>query len=132
MAYSTLGRKSIEINDGLDSIVIVNALGDIPGGRTLDVSGVSSDTKVIRAGHILVQNTTTKEVSPLTITDGAYATLPSGSVYYGVLKASVLVSDPRAAILTVGQVNAAAAKAATGAPVTDAIIAGLPHIQFLN
>lgn len=132
MAQSNLGRKSIEINDGFDSIVIVNALGDIPGGRTLDVSGVSSDVKVIRAGHILVQNTTTKEVSPLTINDGAYADLPSGSAYYGVLKASVLVSDPRAAILTMGQVNAAAAKTATGAPVTDAIKAGLPHIQFLN
>lgn len=131
MAQSTLGRKSIEINDGYDSIVVINALGDIPGGRTLDVSAVDADTKVIRAGHVLVQNDSTKEVSPLAITDGAYATLPEGSSYLGVLKASVLVSDPRAAILTVGQINAAAAKTATGAAITDAIKAGLPGIQFL-
>jgi len=132
MATSTLGRKSIELNDGFDSIVIVNALGDIPGGRTLDVSGLDSDTTVVRAGHILVQNTTTKEVSPLKITSGAYETLPTGCIYLGVLKASVLVSDPRAAILTIGQVNAAAAQTATGAPVTDAIKTGLPNIQFIN
>jgi len=131
MAQSTLGRKSIEINDGYDSIVIVNALGDIPGGRTLDVSGLASDVTVVRAGNILVQNTMTKEVSPLKITDGAYEALPTGCAYLGVLKASVLVKDPRAAILTMGQVNAAAAKTATGAPITDEIKAGLPNIQFL-
>lgn len=128
MTQSALGRKSIELNDGLDSIVIVNALGDIPGGRTLDVSGLASDVTVVRAGNILVQNTTTKEISPLNITDGAYDTLPSGCTYVGVLKASVLVSDPRAAILTMGQVNAAASPA----PVTDAIKTALPNIQFLN
>lgn len=128
MATSSLGQKSIELNDGLDSIVIVNCLGDIPGGRTLDVSGVDSSIRVIRAGHVLVQNDTTKEVSPLTITDGAYSELPSGSSYFGILKVSVLVSDPRAAILTIGQVNAAACPA----PVTDTIKAGLPNIQFLN
>lgn len=131
MAQSELGRKSIELNDGYDGIVIVNALGDIPGGRTLDVSGEPSDTKVIRAGRILVQDGTSGEVSPLGISDGAYASLPDGCSYLGVLKATIPVSDPRAAILMVGQVNAAAAQAANGAPVSDEIKAGLPLIQFL-
>ncbi len=127
MAQAILNRDVIEINGGNDSIVIINALGDLPGGRTLDVSGVAADTAVIKAGHVLVQNDTTKEVSPLGVTSGAYDALPAGSSYIGVLKASVLVSDARAAILTVGQVNAAASPY----PVTAEIKAGLPQIQFL-
>lgn len=130
MATSNLGRKTKEINDSLDSIVIVNALGDIPGGRTLDVSGVSSDTTVIAAGHVIIK-TSTGAHKPLAVTNGSYATLGTGESYAGILKASVLVSDPRASVLTIGQVNAAAAKKAVGAPYTDAIKSGLSHIQFL-
>lgn len=130
MATSNLGRKTKEINDGLDSIVIVNALGDIPGGRTLDVSDVPSDTTVIAAGHVIVK-TSAGVHKPLKVSDGAYAALGGGESYVGILKASVLVNDPRAAILTIGQVNAAAAKNAVGAPYTDAIKNGLPHIQFI-
>ena len=130
MATSNLGRKTKEINDSLDSIVIVNALGDIPGGRTLDVSDVPSGTTVIAAGHVIVKTAAGKH-KPLGVTNGAYASLAEGESYAGILKASVLVSDPRAAILTIGQVNAAAAKNAVGAPYTDAIKSGLSHIQFL-
>lgn len=128
MSVADLKRASVEVNDGLDAIVIVNDLGDIPGGRTLEVSAVAADVEVIKSGHILVQNDTTKEVKPLSVTNGAYATLPSGHSYLGVLKASVLKKDPRAAILTIGQVNAAACPY----PVTAAIKTGLPRIQFLN
>lgn len=127
MPTANLNRKSIEVNDGLDSIVIVKDLGDIPGGRSLDVSGVASDVEYLRSGHILVMNDTTKAVSPLGVSGSAYATLPSGHSYLGVLKASIPVKDARAAILTIGQVNAAASPY----PVTDAIKAGLPNIQFL-
>ncbi|MCM1168903.1 MAG: hypothetical protein NC324_03100 [Bacteroides sp.] len=127
MPTSSLNYKSVEVHDGNDSIVIVKALGDIPGGRTLDVTGVAAGVEYVRAGHILVQNTTTKAVSPLGVKDGEYVALPAGHVYLGVLKASVLVKDPRGAILTMGQVNAAASPY----PVTDAIRNGLPNIQFL-
>lgn len=130
MATSNLGRKTKEINDSLDSIVIVNALGDIPGGRTLDVSDVPSGTTVIAAGHVIVKTSDGKH-KPLGVTNGAYSSLGEGESYAGILKASVLVNDPRAAILTIGQVNAAAAKKAVGAPYTDAIKSGLSHIQFL-
>ena len=108
MPTADLKRASIEVNDGLDAIVIVNDLGDVPGGRTLDVSGLATDVEVIRSGHILIQNDTTKAVKPLGVTSEAYDTLPEGHSYLGVLKASVLKKDPRAAILTIGQVNAAA------------------------
>lgn len=128
MATANLNRTSIEVDDGLDSIVIVNDLGDVPGGRTLDVSDVASNVEVIKAGHILIKDDTSKEVKPLGITSGAYDTLPEGYSYFGVLKASVLKKDPRAAILTVGQVNAAASPY----PVTSAIKTGLPRIEFIN
>ena len=130
MATSNLGLKTKEINESLDSIVIVNALGDVPGGRTLDVSGVASGTTVIAAGNVVIK-TSTGAYKPLGITNGTYATLVAGESYVGILKASVLVNDPRAAIMTMGQVNAAAAKTAVGAPYTDAIKTGLPNIQFL-
>jgi hypothetical protein len=127
MPTADLTREKIELNDGLDSIVVVQAISQIPGGRTLDVSGLAADVVSVKSGHVLVIDTKTKAVSPLAISDGAYVTLPTGKKYYGVLKASVLKRDPRAAIITAGQINVAASPA----PVTDAIKAGLPHIQWL-
>lgn len=127
MPTANLTREKIELNDGLDSIVVVQAISQIPGGRTLDVSGLAANVESVKSGHVLVIDTKTKAVSPLGITDGAYETLPTGKKYYGVLKASVLKRDPRAAIITAGQINVAASPA----PVTEAIKAGLPLIQWL-
>lgn len=127
MPTSNLNKKEIEVNDGLDSIVIVKDLGDIPGGRTLDVSGVAQGVEMIKSGHILIQDDNTKAVKPLGVSGDAYASKPTHHSYIGVLKASITVADPRAAILTMGQVNAAASPY----PVTSEIKAGLPNIQFL-
>jgi len=126
MATANLNRDKVVVDDGNDSIVIVNDLGDIPGGRTLDVSSVASGTKEIRAGHIIITKAN-GEYAPLGVSNGEYASLSSGEAYAGVLKHSVTVEDPRAAILTIGQVNAAASPY----PVTDTIKSGLPRIQFL-
>lgn len=126
MSVTNLNRTPEHYDDGNDSIVIVRDLGDIPGGRSLDVSAVTED--VIRAGHILISNDTTKEVKPLGVSGEAYVTLHTGWSYCGVLKHTVLKTDARAAILTIGQVNAAACPY----PITTAIKNGLPHIQFLN
>lgn len=131
MATSNLGRKTIEIVNGLDDIIIVNALGDVPGGRALDVSGLPDDQDVVYAGHVIVK-TAAGEYKPLGISSGAYAAIASGEKAVGILKASVLKSDPRAAIVTIGQINASAAKTAVGAPYTDAIKTALPHIEFIN
>lgn len=126
MSVTNLNRTPEHFDDGNDSIVIVRDLGDIPGGRSLDVSEVTED--VIRAGHILISNNTSNEVKPLGVSGTAYVTLPSGWSYLGVLKHSVLKTDARAAILTIGQVNAAACPY----PITATIKSGLPHIQFIN
>lgn len=127
MPTSSLNQEKILLNDGLDSIVVVQALSEIPGGRSLDVSGVAEGTTVIKSGNVLVQDNTSKAISPLNITDGAYVALPEGKSYVGVLKNSVLVRDPRASIITAGQINAAASPA----PITDDIKAALPRIEWL-
>lgn len=125
MSVVNLNKENTTYGDSNDAIVIVTALGDIPGGRALDVTEVTED--VIYAGHILVINDTTKEVKPLGVSGDAYVSLPSGHSYLGVLKHSVLKEDARAAILTIGQVNAAACPY----PITAAIKTGLPRIEFL-
>lgn len=127
MPTASLNRETIEIDDGLDSIVVVQVLSDIPGGRTLDVSGLPADVTKILSGHVLVEDKETKAVSPLGITDGAYAPLPEGKKYYGVLRKSVSKARPFAPIITAGQINAAASPA----PVTDEIKAALSRIEFL-
>lgn len=127
MPYSDLNREQVEVNDGLDSIVIVKDLADIPGGATLDVSELPEDVKVVRSGHILIQDDKTKAKKPLGVESNKYVSIPGGCSYAGVLKASVSVKNPQAAILTAGQVNAAASPY----PVTDEIKKGLPRIEFL-
>lgn len=122
-----LNKEKFEVNDGLDSIVIVNDLGDIPGGRTIDTSRLAEDVTVIKSGHILVKEDASGNVAALGVSAGNYETLPEGYSYLGVLKATVLKKDPRGAILTIGQVNAAASPY----PVTEEIRKGLPMIQFL-
>lgn len=129
MPEANLNKESNVVNTGKDGIVIINALTDIPGGRTLDVSGLPASMKVIKAGHIIVKTTSTGVHKPLALNDGgtAYASKSEGDEYVGVLKASIPVSDPRAAIMTSGQVNAAASPYA----VTSGIKEGLPLIQFM-
>lgn len=125
MPTATLNKEQILLDDGKDSVVIIKVLTDLPGGRTLDVTGVTDS--VIKAGHILVSDNTTGAISPLGVSSGAYVTVPEGKTLVGVLECSVLTSDPRAAIVTAGQVNAAASPY----PVTAAIKTGLPRIEFL-
>ena len=110
MPTANLTREKIELNDGLDSIVVVQSLSEIPGGRTL-----------------LVIDEKTKHVSPLPISNGAYSAVAQGKKVYGVLKCSVLKRDPRASIITAGQINVAASPA----PVTAEIKAALPRIDWL-
>lgn len=128
MPEANLNRESNTVATGNDSVVIIKALTDIPGGRTLDVSGLPTTMKVIKAGHIVVK-TSAGVHKPLSLNEAgtAYATKGETDTFVGVIKTSVLVSDPRAAIVTSGQINAAASPYA----VTDTIKSGLPLIQFL-
>ena len=128
MATVSLNRDNYLIDDGNDSKVIITDLAGIPGGRALDMSGWTPD--VLKAGHIIKHNTATDVYAPLGITgsnNDAYASLDDNEEYAGVLKVSILKDKPMAAILTIGEVNAAASPYA----VSDTIKAGLPQIKFL-
>lgn len=125
MAFIEMTKNRGEYAEGNSSIVVIKELADLPAGRTIDVSDITED--VVRAGHVIIQNTTTKEVKALGVTSGAYNSLPSGWAYLGVTKVDFLKTDPRTGILTMGQVNGAASPY----PVTSAIKTALSNIQFL-
>ena len=129
MPEANLNLESMSVNAGKDNIVIINALTDIPGGATLDVSALPGSVKVLNAGHIIIKTTATGVYKPLGLTGSplAYDSKDAGDEFVGVLKASIPVSDPRAAIVTSGVINAAASPY----PVTETIKSGLPLIQFL-
>lgn len=93
-----------------DSVVIQKLLETIPGGRTLDVSGVAETEEVIKAGHVIIEKTADGSLLPLGITDGSYDSLPANHTYKGILYATVLKSKPLASIMVRGTVNEEAAK----------------------
>lgn len=125
MSYVNLDRDEYLLDDGNAGKVIIRDLADIPGGRALNVSGWELD--VIKSGHIIKHNTSTDEYAPLGVEDDAYVSLEANEEYAGVLKVAVLKDKPAAAIMTMGEVNAAASPY----PVTSTIKAGLPTIKFL-
>lgn len=119
-----LNRNGYLVDDGNESKVIIRDLADIPGGRALNMEGF--DAEVVRAGHI-IKRTATGSYAPLGVTAEAYAEVAEGEELVGVLKVSVTKERPAAAIMTMGQVNAAASPY----PVTEAIKTALPQIKFL-
>ena len=128
MATVSLNRDNYLIDNGNDGKVVITDLAGIPGGRALDMTGWTPDT--LRAGHIIKHNTVTGVYAPLGVTGSnsdTYASLDANEEYAGVLKVSILKDKPMAAILTMGEVNAACCPYA----ITDTIAAGLPQIKFL-
>lgn len=123
---ANLNNAVESIDASNDSIVIVNNLGTIPGGKTLDVTGFTP--AVIRSGHIIIEVTATGLLKPMPVNAGntAYATLPAGHTYKGVLIASILTAKPFAGILIRGDVN----KVASPYPVIAAVETALPLIRF--
>ena len=63
MAVANLHNEGVNIDTGKESIVIRQDLGDIQGGRTLDVTGYAPS--VIEAGHVMIKETATGVYKPL-------------------------------------------------------------------
>lgn len=103
MPQANLNRTPQEIGASDDSIIIVNLIEDIPGGKTLDVTGVTAET--LTAGHIIIEETATGTLKPLGVTDGNYVTLPANHTYKGVLVATILTTKPLASVMVRGTVN---------------------------
>jgi len=95
--------ESVDVNSSLDSIVIINNIYSIPGGKSLDTTGYTSD--VLQAGHVIIKETATGNYKPMPVSGAAYAALPAGHEYVGILNATILTKRPFAGVMTEGYVN---------------------------
>lgn len=109
MAVADLTNEPVLYDDGKDSIVIVDNFQSVRGGKTLDVTGFTPP--FIRAGHVIIQQTSNGQYKPMPVNSGAtaYAALPSGHTYAGVLINTIRTSKPFSGIMVRGTINPAAA-----------------------
>ena len=121
----TPNKQQIVFGD--DSIVIQKYISGIKGGRTLDVTGFAA--AVIKAGHVIIVKDGI--YAPMPVNGEAYAALPSGYAYAGVLYRSIPTSKPAAAIMTNGEVNEVAAPYPM-ATIAAAFKTACPHIVFIK
>jgi hypothetical protein len=82
MAIANLNGSTITLDDGKDSVVIVDNFQSIRGGRTLDVTGFMPTS--IRAGHVIIKETSTGQYKPMPVT-GTGAILALGQLVGGSL-----------------------------------------------
>lgn len=132
MAVANLVNPTREVVSGNDNIVIVDVFQTIRGGRTLDVTGYTPD--VIKAGHVIIMETATKEYKPMPVKDDGsgnmiYDSLPAGHTYAGIEINTILTVRPMAGILVRGTVNPKAAPYPMDSILT-AVKAALPLIDF--
>lgn len=131
MPQANLARTPEVIDTSADTVVIALLLEDIPGGRTLDVTDVTD--AVIKAGHVIIEETASGDLKPLGVTDGAYDALPADHTYKGVLVGSIPTARPMASIMVRGRVNPEAAVQAQGLPAYPAAaVTALPLIRFVK
>lgn len=118
-----------DVNTSNDNIAIVDNLQSVRGGRTLDVTGYKKT--VINAGHVIIKETSsgTHKPMPLNEEGTAYAELPGGHEYAGILISSIKTSRPFAGILVRGTVNPEAAPFPMTA-ILQAVKTALPLIDF--
>ena len=117
------------VDTAADHVVIPVVLEDIPGGKSLDVTGITEE--VLKAGRPIIEETSSGDLKPLKIVDGSYESLPGGHTYKGVLIASVLTKKPFASVMLRGRMNNEAAINAHGLPTIPAgAKTALPLINF--
>lgn len=102
-------------------------------GFSIPVATVLSteEQTVLKAGHVIIEETSSGDLKPNAITTGVYDALLGGHTYKGILYATVLVAKPLASIMVRGTMNEEAAeKAALLPPVLAAAKTALPLIRF--
>jgi hypothetical protein len=131
MAGTTANLNNVGDNfdAGNDGIVIVKNLEVVPGGKTLDTTGFTPE--VILEGHLLIEETATGFIKPMPVSGTAYAALPGGHTYYGVVVSSVRTSKPFVSSLVRGSVNHKAAQY-DATTILAAVKSALPLIRFIQ
>lgn len=125
MATVTIGLDQVNVIDGLDAIVNCKVTADLPGGAFLNAQ--EWQEPVLKAGHIIIRNNTTKECSPLDVSSGSYVALPDGYSYLGTLRKSIKTNNPQAAVVLEGVLN----EAACPYSVPSAFKSAIPAIRFI-
>lgn len=106
MAIISLNDPNVNpTGDGWDNVVIVDNFKSKRGGASLDTTGFPKAW--IRAGHVIIKQTSNGELKPMPLNGAgnAYAALPAGHTYYGILIATVPTAKPFAGIMFSGTVN---------------------------
>ena len=109
-----LNSTPLEVDTSLDTIICVELLEDIPGGKSLDVTGINED--VLLAGRIIIEETATGVLKPLKRVGGNYDSLSGSHTYKGILYVSVPKAKPLASIMVRGTINEGAATESAGLP----------------
>ncbi len=112
-------RQTIDTTN--DSVIIVEHIADLPGGRTLDVTGFPDDE--ISAGHVVIKDE--EGVYKPLPTDG---NVPASHTVEGVTVASCKKDNAQVSVMYNGTVNEAYAKY----PYSDAVKKKLSLIKFIN
>lgn len=99
MAELNLTDSTTYVDTTNDSIVIMDMIDDIPGGKVLDTTGFSDE--IIHAGHGVIQEDGTENYKPLPV-DG---NIPLGHTAVGVVIGSVLTKYPAVGVMIRGKVN---------------------------
>lgn len=126
---ASLVNEQKTILAGLDSIVIRNYVAGIAGGRTLDMTGF--DGTVIKAGHVVIMETATETYKPMPVSGEAYAALPEGHEYVGVVVCSQPADKPFVGIMYDGEVNDVASPYPIDG-IKAALKTALPKLTFLH
>jgi hypothetical protein len=126
-----MANNKTEYGFGNDPIVIRSHFDDHKGGVALDDAGFPDE--FVRAGHVIIRDAETKAIyKPMPVANGAYASLPQGYEYYGVLIASHKTGDAeKVSVLTIGEVNDKATVYPI-APIYTAFKAAVPTINWAH
>lgn len=103
---ANLDNTPVQFDTTMDVVIIEKLSNDIPGGKTLVVTGITEP--VLKAGRVIIEETATKKLKPLKIVDGAYEALPANHTYKGILVATIKTNKAFASVMIGGQVNEAA------------------------
>lgn len=128
MAYASLNHAAITIDTSKDSIVIVDNFQSVRGGATLDVTGFTPSE--IAPGHIVIQETATGELKPMPVSGSAFAALPTGHTYFGIVINRIQTAVPFAGIMVRGTVNPNAMPYTVSSILTALKTALSPAIDF--
>lgn len=123
---ASLNDETESFDTGNDTIAVPLVLETLVGGCTLDIDGFAPD--VIKAGHVVIKDNTSENHKPMPVSGDAYATMPAGHSYVGVVISSVRTKKPFVGVSLRGSAN----KVAAPYTVTKAIEDGLPRINFFK